>query len=32
VYPCDRNRLRVDVGQVPARGAAGADSAPESEA
>jgi len=32
VYPCDRNRLRVDVGKVPPRGTAGPDSAPESDA
>jgi GntR family transcriptional regulator len=26
VYPCDRNRLRVEVGEVPPRGTTGADS------
>src|SRR5215472_5746920 len=31
VYPCDRNRLRVDVGEVPPRGTPGADSASESD-
>jgi GntR family transcriptional regulator len=30
VYPCDRNRLRVDVGKVPPRGK-GMDSIPESD-
>jgi GntR family transcriptional regulator len=29
VYPCDRNRLRVDVGQVPPRGTAGTGRAPD---
>jgi GntR family transcriptional regulator len=29
VYPCDRNRLRVNVGEVPPRDAPGADSAAE---
>jgi len=28
VYPCDRNRLRVDVGEVPPRGAPGTSSVP----
>ena len=32
VYPCDRNRLRVDVGLVPPRGTKGADSTVESDA
>jgi GntR family transcriptional regulator len=31
VYPCDRNRLRVDVGDVPPRGMPGADSAAASD-
>jgi hypothetical protein len=31
VYPCDRNRLRVDVGEVPPRGTPGADSTSESD-
>ena len=31
VYPCDRNRLRVDVGEVPPRDTPGADSASESD-
>ncbi len=32
VYPCDRNRLRVDVGEVPPRRTPGADNAPDADA